>query len=255
MERLLRLLAPLSAAVAERLKLAERLSTGRFALSPKMIALYGEDPDMRRTKRFAADIVSAFMIGLVFALLGTAATGGDLYTFLAMVAAVCAIPFVMFQRLDRRIALRKRKLVMELPTLLSKITLLVNAGETVQGAISRCAEACSTASNEPLEAELAKLANRLRNNEPFAHALEIWSKRCAVAEISAFTTTVLMNYRRGGELFVLSLRSLNRELWERRKAMTRILGEEASAKLILPMLLILLAVMAVVAAPAVMLMD
>jgi tight adherence protein C len=64
-----------------------------------------------------------------------------------------------------------------------------------------------------------------------------------------------MNYRRGGELFVMSLRSLNRDLWEKRKAMTRILGEEASSKLIFPMLLILLAVMIIVAAPAVMLMD
>lgn len=255
MERLFRLVSPLSTAIAEKWKLAERLSTGRWSVYQKMIALHGEDANMYFTKKFSADLVSAVMTGLAAVVLCGVATGGDLSLIAALLVFVCALPFVMIQLLERKIAHKKRKLVMELPELLNKITLLVNAGETVQGAIMRCADAYSATSNGPLETELAMLANRLRNNEPFPIAMEKWSKRCAVAEITVFTTTVLMNYRRGGELFVMSLRSLNRDLWEKRKAMTRILGEEASAKLMIPMLLILLAVMAIVAAPAVMMMD
>ncbi|MEF3301617.1 type II secretion system F family protein [Paenibacillus sp. GYB003] len=253
---MLRIMAPFSAAVADRLRLAERLSSGRWNVLQKMIALHGEDAEMRHTKRFVADLVSAVALGAFGAVLLGALTGGDVYAIVSLLAFVGFIPFVMMKRLDRSLARKKAKLVMELPEFLNKLTLLVGAGETVQGAIVRCADAYAHGGAEtPLQAELVMLANRLRNNESLPVALERLSKRCAVAEVSVFTTTVLMNYRRGGETFVISLRALNRDLWEKRKAMTRTLGEEASSKLIFPMLLILLAVMAIVAAPAIMLMD
>jgi len=256
MERVLRLLAPLSGRIAERWRLTEKLSKGNWNLVHKMIALHGEDPDMRHAKTFSADLISAIGLTVATAVLLGLLTGGDLYVTGACIACACLVPFVMFRRLDNKIQHKRRKLVMELPEFLNKLTLLVNAGDTVQGAIVRCAEAYSSSgTGGPLAQELVMLANRLRNNESFPIAMEKLSKRCSSAEISVFTTTVLMNYRRGGELFVLSLRSLNRELWEKRKAMTRILGEEASAKLIFPMLLILLAVMTIVAAPAILLMD
>lgn len=253
---LLRLMVPLSAKIADRIKLAERLSSSRWNIYQKMIALHGEDAELRHTKRFSADLVSVAIVCALGTIVCGAITRGDVYVLGSLLAFSGLSPFVMVQRLDRRIAQKKRKLIMELPEFLNKLTLLVNAGETVQGAIVRCAEAYSSSgAGGPLAAELIMLANRLRNNESFPIAMEKLSKRCSVAEVSVFTTTVLMNYHRGGELFVMSLRSLNRDLWEKRKAMTRTLGEEASAKLIFPMLLILLAVMAIVAAPAVMLME
>lgn len=253
---LLRALAPLSAKLAARLKLAERLASGRWNVYQKMIALHGEDPDMRHTKRFAADIVSCGLLCAVGLGLCGIATRGDPYVLVSLLALCGFMPFLLLKRLDRLIADKKRKLVLELPELLNKLTLLVNAGETLQGAMMRCADLyAAKAVQGPLAVELVMLANRLRNNESFPIAMEKLSKRCLVAEVSVFTTTVLMNYRRGGEMLVMSLRSLNRDLWEKRKAMTRILGEEASAKLIFPMLLILFAVMTIVAAPAVMLME
>ncbi|PYI55879.1 type II secretion system F family protein [Paenibacillus flagellatus] len=256
MERLLRVLEPLSGQIAERTRLAERLSSGRWNLYRSMIALHGDDPEMRHSKTYAADLVSATMLGVVGSVALGAASGGDSAALGAGLAFASLVPFAMLSRLERRVAAKRRKIVMELPELLNKLTLLVNAGETVQGAIVRCADGyASSGTGGPLADELIMLANRLRNNESFPIALERLNKRCGVAEVAVFSTTVLMNYRRGGETFVLSLRSLNRDMWEKRKAMTRILGEEASSKLIFPMLLILLAVMAIVAAPAVMLME
>ncbi|RKN84152.1 type II secretion system F family protein [Paenibacillus ginsengarvi] len=253
---LLRLMIPLSAAIAAKIRLVERLSSGRWNIYRKMIGLYGEDSELRHTKRFAADLISVVLLGLLGVAAMGAVTRGDPYVIVSMVSLVVLGPLFMIRRLDRQVAGKRRKLVMELPEFLNKLTLLVNAGETVQGAIIRCAESePPVRGGGPLQAELAMLANRLRNNESLPVALEKLSRRCGIAEMSLFTTTVLMNYRRGGDVFVVSLRSLNRDLWEKRKAMTRTLGEEASSKLIFPMLLILLAVMAIVAAPAVMLMD
>lgn len=70
-----------------------------------------------------------------------------------------------------------------------------------------------------------------------------------------FTTTVLLNYKRGGHDLTVALRNLSKDLWERRKAVSRILGEEASSKLVFPMALIFLIVIVIVAAPAMMMMG
>lgn len=250
----MRLLSPISAKLAARVRLAERLASGRWNVYQKMIALHGEDTDMRHTKRFAADLVSALLLCVAGGVVCGIAAEGDLYVMASLAGLAVFMPFLQMKRLDGKIAAKRRQLVFELPELLNKLTLLVNAGETVQGALMRCADAYTEkGQSSPLAVEIVTLANRLRNNESFPVAMDRFSKRCLVAEVSVFTTTVLMNYRRGGDTLVMSLLALNRELWEKRKAMTRVRGEEASSKLIFPMLLILLAVMAIVAAPAIML--
>jgi tight adherence protein C len=85
--------------------------------------------------------------------------------------------------------------------------------------------------------------------------MERFNRSCAVQEVSIFTTVLLLNYRRGGEHFVLALRELSYTLWEKRKAIARTRGEEASSKLVFPLVGILLVLMILVAAPAVLLMS
>jgi tight adherence protein C len=256
LERLLKLLEPFSMLVARKLRLAEKLNSGRWNVQYKLMLINGEDRDFTLSRMFAARLVSVFMLGLAGTAAVFAAAGGDPYAGLAALLVACFLPFAILLKLERKLADRKKQIMLEFPELLNKLLLLVNAGETIQSAMIRCAERFeSSGANGPLAAEFVKMANRLRNSEPFHQAMETFSRRCAVPEVSVFTATVLMNYRRGGEMFVTAMRSLNRELWEKRKAMARTLGEEASSKLVLPMLIIFLAVMGIVAAPAAMLLE
>lgn len=98
--------------------------------------------------------------------------------------------------------------MLELPELLNSIVLLVGAGETVQRAIIRCVESHRGDVNHPLYKELRIMTSEWEGGYSFQQAFENFSKRCAVQEVSLFTTTVLLNYRRGGADFVLSLRDL-----------------------------------------------
>jgi len=61
---------------------------------------------------------------------------------------------------------------------------------------------------------------------------------------------MLLNYRRGGDKLVLSLKELTYTLWEKRKAIARTRGEEASSKLIFPVVGIFVVLMILVASPA-----
>lgn len=154
-----------------------------------------------------------------------------------------------------RRCLREQLILLELPELLNSLVLLVGAGETVQRAILRCVNSRQGDSAHPLYAELLKMTAEWEGGYSFQQAFENFSKRCAVQEVSIFTTTVLLNYRRGGADFVLSLRDLSRMLWEKRKAISRTHGEQASSKLVFPMVVIFLIVIVLVGTPALMMLK
>lgn len=159
-----------------------------------------------------------------------------------------------FAEAGRKVEQRKQQMIIELPDMLSKLMLLVGAGETVQQALARCLEG-KAAELHPLYKEWGDAVSMLRNGQSFSTAMERFNRRCAVQEVSVFTTVLLLNYRRGGEHFVLALRELSYTLWEKRKAIARSRGEEASSKLVFPLVGILLVLMVLVAAPAVLLMS
>lgn len=181
--------------------------------------------------------------------------GGDWLLFGCGLVFCILSPFLMLKDLDRQIRKRKQAFLYGLPELANNLLLLVNAGETVQQAIVRCAESGSGRADDPLFSELSRAVRELENRRPFQEVMEAFNKRCAVREVSMLTTTVLLNYRRGGNELVSALQQLSHELWERRKALAKTWGEEASSKLVFPMVVIFLVIMAIIAAPAVMMLH
>jgi tight adherence protein C len=250
-------LLPLSLYGMEKLRLLERYPLHVAKLHLKWVNYRGGNQSLDQTKLFIAQILTyMWLTFLVFTGLGFGvdpifySCGGCLTVF---------IPIALIHDLNRKLKRKKRFMLIELPEFLNKLTLLVDAGETVQKAIKQCVEQkqsiCLTIESNPLYYELNQMVIALNNNRSFQHVMEEFNKRCNVQEISIFTTTVLLNYRRGGIEFVYALRELSRIIWDKRLALTKTLGEEASAKLVFPMVLIFLIVMIIVAAPAIILMN
>jgi tight adherence protein C len=250
-------LLPVSLYLMERLRLMERYPLHVAKLHLKWVNYHGGNQSLEKTKIFIAQIftymwVSLFLFtGLGLALDPTFYSCGACFTLI--------IPVGIIQDLNRKLKYKKRLMLIELTEFLNKLTLLVDAGETVQQAIKQCVEqqkqSMISVETSPLYYELRQMVTALNNNRSFQHVMEEFNKRCNVQEISIFTTTVLLNYRRGGLEFVYALRELSRIIWDRRLALTKTLGEEASAKLIFPMVFIFFIVMVVVAAPAILLMN
>jgi tight adherence protein C len=94
----------------------------------------------------------------------------------------------------------------------------------------------------------------MKRGESLSHALEEMGRRCAVPEVKLFATTLLINARRGGEAFVPALRELTRQMWEKRKAIARMLGEQASSRLAFPLAIVFLLIMVLVGAPTIIMM-
>lgn len=169
------------------------------------------------------------------------------------VVAVC-IPLLQARDVRQRVELRRQAFVKEMPVFLSRVLVLVSAGENVLRALERSANPTGSGGGHPLYEELRAVVSALGRGESLQPAFEEFGRRCAVPEAKLFAATILMNAKRGGETLVPALRELTRQMWEKRKAAARILGEQASSRLAFPLALIFLLIVVLVGAPALMTM-
>jgi tight adherence protein C len=170
-------------------------------------------------------------------------------------ALVVILPLLIYRDLQQKVRHRQESFITELPSFMHKLSLLMSAGESMQRSWVRASAVTGDKCHHPLYIELSRTNNELAQSVPFPKALEDLHRRCGVSELSTLVTTVLMNYRRGGEAFAMVLQDTSRVLMERKYALIRTKGEEASTRLLFPMLLMLIAVMVIVASPAVMMMN
>lgn len=234
--------------------LGSRIPSVTFRIQRSLQRNYGMRHSAERTLLFMGE-----MFGYSWLLLA----GGSALTLFSgektgiLIGAVLAtvLPVALASDLHKKVRQREQNIMLELPELLNSVVLLVGAGETVQRAILRCVESRKGDFSHPLYKELSIMTSEWESGYSFQQAFENFSKRCAVQEVSLFTTTVLLNYRRGGNDFVLSLRDLSRMLWDKRKAISRTRGEQASSKLVFPMVVIFLIVIILVGTPAFMMMK
>ncbi|RKP53813.1 type II secretion protein F [Cohnella endophytica] len=172
--------------------------------------------------------------------------------FFGILLGAC-LPMLRAKELSNKVIARRHAILMELPELLSKLLLMVNAGENVMKALARAAEQKANSDN-PLYRELKAALEGLKRGENLAVALEEMGRRCAVPEVQRFATTILINARRGGGEFVPALRELTRQMWEKRKTIARTLGEQASTRMAFPLTIIFMIIMVLVGAPTVLMM-
>ncbi|MEC0106783.1 type II secretion system F family protein [Paenibacillus taichungensis] len=238
----------------DRFEVGRRLPVLMFRMQHAIQKMYGIQHSGEKTMLYCAEMLTyswlMLLVGCLLALVGDMGLGG----MVGGLALGAALPFALYKDLNTKVQRRDQDILMELPELLNRIVLLVGAGETVQRAIVHCV-ASQGERNHPLYNELRKTVGDWNNGYSFQQSFEQFSRRCGVQEVTIFTTTVLLNFRRGGGDFVLALRDLSHVLWEKRKAVSRAKGEQASSKLVFPMVLIFFSIVVMIGAPAFMMMN
>lgn len=236
-------------------RLTQRCPLLMFRLQRMIGKLHGMNELGEKMILLLAELMGYSYGILALGCLLTVITGGDTAGLVLGLLMAILIPAALLRDLHTKVINRDQAILMELPELLGRIMLLVGAGETVQRAMLHCVNEKSGATEHPLYQELKHAIGEWNNGYSFQQALEQLSKRCAIQEVTIFTTTVLLNMRRGGSDFVMALHELSQTLWSKRTSISRIRGEQASSKLVFPMALILLTVIVLIGAPAFMIMD
>lgn len=251
-ELLLPIIAPFSLFIVDKLDIYKRFPKLSGNVHQKMITLRGVRNSQTFTKIHFSKVVTIATISiLVLSMIFVSQDEKD-YTLLLFAAfMMCLILYMQFKELDTKVKKRKEQILIELPEFVNKIILLVNAGETVQGAINKSVyQNLNRIYDSPLYYELNETMNKLQSNASFEDAMKDFSQRCGVQEVSVLTTTIMMNYRKGGTQLADSLKDLSKSLWEKRKTITKIKGEEASSKMIFPMIFIFGAILIIIIYPA-----
>lgn len=191
----------------------------------------------------------ALLLGLLF----FAGLGGD-FTVLAFFLVLSPVlAYVSFNSLDKKITERHQQVAMDLPDLTNQLIILSGAGLTLRAAIIKVGR--EMPGESPLYQALRKMVNKMENGTTDETAMDVLTTQCNMPVVRRLCSVLLQNMHRGGTDVLIALREIGTELWTNRKAAARQMAEEVSTKMLFPMMLMLLAVILLVSAPAVMSMK
>lgn len=169
------------------------------------------------------------------------------------VGAFAAVPFLVDSSLKEQIEKRRRSIQMEFPEFINKLTLLVNAGMTISKAWEKIIN--ENKKDHILYEEMRYALMEIKAGKAEAVAYEEFARRCRAKEVTKFVSVIVMNLKRGGSEVVPVLKAQGDECWEMRKNAARQLGEEASTKILIPLMIMFLGIVLIVATPAVLSMT
>lgn len=226
----------------------------KMQIKGKVIELYGlKYSDYYMMIHNANKSAMSILISALAALAGfiLAAQGDSTSLFLSgiAVAGYVAMPFVVDKGLDDKIQERRLNIQLEFPDFITKLTLLVNAGMTISKAWEKIVTDVTKKSMLYDEMKYTLAEIHAGKSEPVAY--EEFGRRCKIKEIIKFVSVIILNLKKGGAEVVPVLRVQGNECWEMRKSVAKRLGEEASTKILIPLMIMLVGIIVIVATPAI----
>lgn len=148
--------------------------------------------------------------------------------------------------LDTTIRKRHRELLMQFPSMLTEMSLMVNVGITAAEAFDRVA----LSSKGLLFLEMQRVTDSVRQGMPVDEALDNFGTRAPLREIKKFVSLYKQNLVKGGPDFPRTLSEMAAGAWTDRKNSARTQGELAEQKLLLPTLFMFVGILLMIIVPA-----
>ena len=179
-------------------------------------------------------------------------TTGTMISGLFFIAAL--ILLVMKGREDEaRLQKRYEELLMDYPGLIMKFTLLVQAGMTARKAFEKMSLDYKRKKKTRLHFaydQILSACHEMNSGVSEMEAYRRFGERCGQVKYKTLATLLIQNLQKGSRHLSDMLEREAVEAWEERKRKARVLGEAAATKLLVPMIMMLLVVMALIMIPA-----
>lgn len=177
---------------------------------------------------------------------------GPVFAVGAVIVAV--LLFVMADKdLHDELAARREAMKRKYPDVIQKLLLYLGAGMTVRAAFQKMAaeyeQECQSHS-QAIYQEIGYMCRELQTGVSEAAAYENFGRRVGVQEYLRLSTLLAQNLKKGNSTLLQRLREEADRANAERLQNSRKLGEEASTKLLVPMVLLLLVVMLMIMIPA-----
>jgi hypothetical protein len=159
------------------------------------------------------------------------------------------------RNIDGEIKKRKQMILIDYPSFLNKLSILIMSGMNLPKSFEKIAHDYQTerergTKQRPLYEEIVRMVEGMNGGAVFTDALNDFASRCKTREILKLASILDTSQKRGGGDLVSTLKTQSVEAWESRKSVAKRKGEEASTKLLFPLLLMLGAVLIIVMVPA-----
>lgn len=164
--------------------------------------------------------------------------------FITFVVVAFLVIYVEYDKNDK-LQKRHAQILREFPHILSQMALLVNAGMPLR-------EALVTTSGKDtgvLSGEMKILSDDMANGIPEYEAFGSFADRCGVDSVRKFSSLITQNVKKGSSELAAALMELSNEVWRSRVSSVKEEGEKASAKLLLPILIIFIGIILMVVVP------
>lgn len=152
--------------------------------------------------------------------------------------------------IDKKIVERHMEITLDLPDFANKLLILSGAGLSLKAAMVKVSKEMEK--DTAFYQELKHCVYLMEHGSTVEAAMDSLCARCNMPEVRRMASVLLQNMHSGGSDVLIALNEISRELWNNRRATAKKIAEEAGTKLLFPMMLMLLAVILIVAAPAVM---
>lgn len=158
------------------------------------------------------------------------------------------------RELDKEERHRKQQMVMDYPVILYKMSMLLGAGMTIRGAFTRIAFHYRDQPGRELHyayEEMLLACYEMEKGVGEASVYEGFGQKCRDLRYLKFGSLLSQHLKKGSKGLAELLEQEAQSGMEERKNLARRLGEEAGTKLLLPMMLMLILVVAILMIPAV----
>lgn len=171
---------------------------------------------------------------------------------------VCGI-LVFFGKdegLHKELEFRKKQMLVDYSEIVSKLTLLLGAGMTIRSALEKIADDYnkrqSKNNGKPRFAydEILYICREMQGGVSERKGIDLLGKRCQIPCYMKLCSLLLQNLKKGSKGMAECLGYEVGQAFEERKNTARRLGEEAGTKLLVPMIMMLVIVMAILIVPA-----
>lgn len=195
-------------------------------------------------------IFRAAQVSLIFTFIPIGLMIGCLFQSLLGFLLGAAVAYAMIVGVQSSVtqAMKKKKeaVLSEFPNMVSKITLLVNAGMLVRRAWD---EVANSNYEKDLYQEMRNTSVDIQQGMSIERAMESFADRCGIKEMRKFSSIFVQAVNRSAAEAVNSMKQMATEAWEQKKQIAKQQGEIASQKLLIPNMIMFLGIMIVIVVP------
>ena len=219
--------------------------SGKFTEKRKNISeIYGQRYAEFYTYLFTGAQISYAALLFPVSLLAGAASGSLITALLGTAASVLML-FVLDGEVRKKTLEKHEEIMCELPDVIMRLNLLINAGMVLRDAWSMIAESSDTA----LGREMKQTSSDIRNGMPETDAFNLFAERCRTKEIRKFAGSLVQNIKKGSAGLSESLQQLADEQWDEKKNYVRKKAASSEQKLLFPMLMIFVSIIMMIVVP------